>query len=133
MISGTILGIIIAVLFLAIMGYKLSKTKPKKRSIKISSIEFNESKVEEIFGKTIKENDLTLIEGISTKTSILFRAYGITSWYVLSMTTVSRCQEILNTNQNLFSSQNPNTWPLQAEMAAHGEWQALQNLQNSLS
>jgi predicted flap endonuclease-1-like 5' DNA nuclease len=84
------------------------------------------------FGKKVKENDLTIIEGIGPKIAELFQNEGIKTWEDLSKTPVEKCKEILNEGGERFALHNPNTWPKQAEMAYKGLWEKLKEWQDKL-
>lgn len=83
-------------------------------------------------GKKIKENDLTIIEGIGPKIAELFQNAGIKTWEDLSKTPVEKCKEILNGGGERFALHNPGTWPKQAEMAYKGLWEKLKEWQDKL-
>ena len=50
----------------------------------------------------------------------------------LASTSAERLKEILTDAGPRFSIANPTTWPKQAALAAKGEWDALQELQDQL-
>lgn len=93
---------------------------------------FDSSLAKSIFGKTIKEDDLTVIEGIGPKISALFKSNGITTWKILSETSVEHCQSILDSEGERYSIHNPGTWPRQAKLAYQGKWQELRDWQDIL-
>jgi predicted flap endonuclease-1-like 5' DNA nuclease len=76
-------------------------------------------------------DDLKRVEGIGPKISSVFQAAGITTFAQLAATDVSRLRQIL-TEAGLASLADPTTWPEQARLAAAGEWDALEVLQNEL-
>ena len=98
----------------------------------VEAVAFDAGAAKAVFGKKIKEHDLTIVEGIGPKIQELFHTPGVRSWKELSETSVSRCQEILNSAGERYSVHNPGTWPRQAAMAARGEWQALKDWQDIL-
>jgi predicted flap endonuclease-1-like 5' DNA nuclease len=75
-------------------------------------------------------DDLQVIEGIGPKISSTFQAAGISTYEELANTSVSRLEEILD-EANLHLG-NPSTWPDQAKLAAAGDWDALELLQDEL-
>lgn len=83
------------------------------------------------FGKKVKENDLKIIEGIGPKIEELFHANGILTWEVLSETSVNRCQEILDKEEEQFVVHDPKTWPHQSKLAFEGKWKKLKDWQNA--
>lgn len=79
---------------------------------------------------TPSPDDLTRIEGIGPKISSLLKDAGITTFSQLAATETSRLEEILQEAKLRLA--DPETWPEQAGLAATGEWEALQVLQNEL-
>ncbi|WP_034060216.1 hypothetical protein [Lacinutrix jangbogonensis] len=84
------------------------------------------------FGKKIKEDDLTVVEGIGPKIKELFHNHEVTTWAGLADCSVDRCKEVLKSGGKRFEIHKPGTWPDQAKIAASGEWQKLKEWQNSL-
>ena len=84
------------------------------------------------FGRSIKENSLTVVKGIGPKIQSLFYKNNIRSWSALADCNIGRCQEILDAGGNSFSMHDPATWPEQARLAAEGEWKELHDWQNHL-
>ena len=82
------------------------------------------------FGKTIKENDLTIVEGIGPKIRELFHNFDIKTWAALGNTSVEKCQEVLNSGGKRFEIHRPKTWPMQAKLAAEGKWEELKKWQD---
>jgi len=85
-----------------------------------------------VFGRSIKENSLTVVKGIGPKIQSLFYKNNIRSWSALADCNIGRCQEILDAGGNSFSMHDPATWPEQARLAAEGEWKELHDWQNHL-
>ncbi len=79
-----------------------------------------------------KQDDLKAVEGIGPKIEELLHAKGIKTWRALAETAVSTIQEILTEAGSRFSLADPTTWPKQAEMAADGKWDELQEYQDFL-
>jgi predicted flap endonuclease-1-like 5' DNA nuclease len=78
-------------------------------------------------------DDLKRIEGIGPKISGVLQEAGIMTYIQLADAGVSRLEEILEeADPRLRRLANPATWPEQAALAAAGEWDALQALQNEL-
>ena len=83
--------------------------------------------------KAAKGGDkLTKIEGIGPKIAGLLADGGIDTFAKLAKADVARLQEILTEAGPRYNSHVPDTWPQQAAMAAAGEWDALQKLQDEL-
>lgn len=95
-------------------------------------IAFNAIAAKGVFGKKIKQDDLTLVEGIGPKIQELFHNHDVNTWKALSETSVDRCQEILDTGGERYTVHNPGTWPRQAKMAYEGHWQELLDWQDIL-
>ena len=76
-------------------------------------------------------DDLTRMEGIGPKISSLLQTAGITTFAQLAAADVGRLKEIL-TEADLLGLADPTTWPEQARLAAAGEWDALEALQDEL-
>jgi len=75
-------------------------------------------------------DDLTRIEGIGPKISGLLQAAGITTFAQLAATDVGRLEQIVR--EAGITIADPSTWPEQASLAAAGEWDALEVLQDEL-
>ncbi len=99
----------------------------------IEAVVFNADAAKAALGKKIKENDLTVVEGIGPKIKELFHNNNIATWADLANCTVEKCQEILKSGGKRFEIHKPGTWPKQAEMAAKGEWQKLKDWQDQLN
>ena len=103
-------------------------------SKKSSSVQhdFDAALAADAFGKKIKENDLTVIEGIGPKIGELLQKAGIGTWKDLSETTVEKCQEILSEAGTSYKAHDPTSWPLQSEMAYSGKWEELKKWQDDM-
>lgn len=75
-------------------------------------------------------DDLKRIEGIGPRISDLLQAAGITTFAQLAATDVSRLDQIVR--EAGITLADPVTWPEQASLAAAGEWDALEALQDEL-
>lgn len=82
------------------------------------------------FGKAIKEDDLTVVEGIGPKIRELFHNFDITTWSALAATSVDKCQEVLKSGGKRFEMHRPEAWPMQAGLAAAGKWAELKKWQD---
>ena len=96
----------------------------------VTSVPFDADAAKAAFGKKVKEDDLTVVEGIGPKISELFNTNGVTTWAALANTPVDRCQEILNTGGKRYDIHKPGSWPKQAKMAALGQWTTLKKWQD---
>ena len=82
--------------------------------------------------KTVKEDNLTKIEGIGPKIQGLLKDSGIRTWKQLSKTPTPKLRKILNDAGSRFKMHNPSTWAEQALMAAEGRWDDLKKWQDEL-
>ena len=126
---------------------KASKVKPNVSSVSastnlaassmaavasVAAIAFNGDAAKAVFGKKVKENDLTLVEGIGPKIQELFHNHNVNTWKELSECSVDKCQEVLKSGGKRFELHKPGTWPKQADMAANGLWKELNDWQDLL-
>lgn len=86
---------------------------------------FSAQAAKSVFGKTIKQDDLKIVEGIGPKIQELFNSFGIRTWQELSEASVDKCQEILNSGGARYKIHDPASWPMQAKMAYEGKWKEL--------
>ncbi len=89
--------------------------------------------VAETIVETPSADDLVKIEGIGKKIAELIVAEGITTFAALAKTSLKTLQAILDKAGKRFNIHNPETWPKQAKLAAAGEWEKLQKLQDQLN
>lgn len=76
-------------------------------------------------------DDLTRIEGIGPKLSGVLQAAGISTFAGLAETEVGRLRQVLD-EAGIARISDPATWPEQAKLAAAGDWEALETLQDRL-
>ena len=93
-------------------------------------IPFNADNAKAVFGKTIQNNDLKVIEGIGPKIEGLFQTAGIATWKALSETSVASCKEVLATGGERYRIHDPSSWPMQAKMCYEGKWVELAKWQD---
>jgi large subunit ribosomal protein L17 len=86
----------------------------------------------DILGKTVKQDDLQIVEGIGPKIEELLHAGGITTWKQLSESSVETLQAILDAAGSKFAIHNPGTWAEQSVLALNGKWADLKALQDKL-
>ena len=79
-----------------------------------------------------REDDLTLLKGISDKVESLLKDAGIFSYVDLATTSSNTIKEILLAEDPAYKIYDPTTWPKQAMLASQGEWEQLKNLKDSL-
>ncbi|SMC42468.1 hypothetical protein [Cellulophaga tyrosinoxydans] len=95
-----------------------------------TGIAFNAVAAKAAFGKTIKQDDLKLVEGIGPKIESMFKAAGIKTWQALSNASVAECQKILDGGGNRYKIHDPASWPMQAKMCYEGKWADLAKWQD---
>ena len=76
-------------------------------------------------------DDLVKIEGIGPKVSETLNDAGITTFEALANTRAEDIQKILN--EAGLQMMDPTSWPAQAKLAAAGDWDGLQKMQDALS
>ena len=91
---------------------------------------FDAAAAKAVFGKTIKQDDLKVIEGIGPKIEGLFKDAGIGTWKALSETSVASCKEVLATGGDRYKVHDPASWPMQAKMCYEGKWAELAKWQD---
>jgi predicted flap endonuclease-1-like 5' DNA nuclease len=84
----------------------------------------------QVEGPLILNDDLTRIEGIGPKIARLLQEAGIVSFTQLASTDAKDLQKILAKAKLKYI--DPATWPEQATLAARGDWEALDALQEIL-
>lgn len=78
-------------------------------------------------------DDLKRIEGIGPKISGVLNAAGITTFAQLADASAGQIEQILEAaDPNLLRLAKPATWPEQARLAAGGQWEELEALQDEL-
>lgn len=106
------------------------KSAPSKKSeaAKVGDLETSEvTKGDDLKKKSesTKGDDLKKIEGIGPKIQELLNNDGIVSYADLSATEVDKIKEILSAAGSRYQMHDPTTWPMQAKMAADGQWDEL--------
>jgi predicted flap endonuclease-1-like 5' DNA nuclease len=93
---------------------------------------FDKAAAKAVLGKNIKQDDLTIVEGIGPKIKELFHNHEVTTWAGLAGCSVEKCKDVLKSGGKRFEMHKPGSWPEQAKMAASGQWQDLKDLQDKL-
>jgi hypothetical protein len=78
----------------------------------------------------VKPDDLKKIEGIGPKVSSLLNDAGITTFQQMVEAGADKLEKILD--DAALQMINADTWPEQAKMAAAGDWETLDKLQDEL-
>ncbi|HKK89143.1 MAG TPA: hypothetical protein VJ917_09855 [Saprospiraceae bacterium] len=102
------------------------------RLLAYEKVPFDRDAAKKMMGVTVKEDDLTVVEGIGPKISELLHNSGIDSWAALSAVNLEKLRTILKEAGSRFSVHKPDTWSRQAGMAARGEWSSLKDWQDYL-
>lgn len=76
-------------------------------------------------------DDLKIIEGIGPKISVILADAGIITFGQLANTDVAELERIVREEAGIRIA-NPASWPAQAALAASGDWDGLEELQNKL-
>jgi hypothetical protein len=82
---------------------------------------------------SVRQDDLTLIEGIGPKLSEVMHHAGIYNFEQLASLSVNRLRQILNNAGPTYRVFDPTTWPAQAELASKGKWEELKAWQVQLN
>ncbi len=77
-------------------------------------------------------DDLTRIEGIGPKISVLLHDAGFSSFADLAAADPEKIREILAEAGGSYAAHDPETWPKQAGMARDGKWDELKVWQDEL-
>lgn len=96
----------------------------------IASIPFDGAAAKAVFGKTVKQDDLKVVEGIGPKIETMFKDSGIKTWKALSEASVADCQKVLDGGGKRYQIHDPSSWPMQAKMCYEGKWAALSKWQD---
>lgn len=89
-------------------------------------------KIELPNGKSIKQDDLKMVEGIGPKIEGLLHDAGITTWEELANAPTEQVQGILDEAGPRYRMHQPTTWAKQARLAADGNWDELVAYQDHL-
>ena len=78
-----------------------------------------------------KGDDLKIVEGIGPKIEELFNNANIFTYAELAKADPADLKEILNAAGSRYQMHDPTSWPMQAELAANGEWDKLKEWQDN--
>jgi len=79
-----------------------------------------------------KSDDLKIVDGIGPKIEMLLKNAGIKSFAVLARSETDAIKVILENGGGRYRLADPTTWPKQAQMAAEGQWNQLDEYKKSL-
>lgn len=91
---------------------------------------FDAAAAKAAMGKTVKQDDLKIVEGIGPKISGMFIDAGISTWKALADAEVSDCQKVLDGGGDRYKVHDPASWPMQARMCYEGKWKELAKWQD---
>ena len=111
---------------------KSSAAKHKTAQSSSSGSSSAKAKTASKTGTASSPDDLTRIEGIGPKIKQLLNKDGIHSFADLATAAPSRLEKILDAAGTRFNTAVPDTWPNQSDLAAKGEWEKLEKLQDEL-
>lgn len=83
-------------------------------------------------GKKVNQDDLKLVEGIGPKIEGLLNEAGIHTWADLAGAELDKIQAILDEAGPRYRMHDPATWAKQAQLAAEGKWEELEEYQAHL-
>ena len=87
----------------------------------------------QVLGEKVRLNDLTVVEGIGPKIAdVLHATGGIKTWWELHRTDVETLRALLEGAGPRFQVHDPSSWPQQAGLLAHGEWEEFKALAANL-
>jgi predicted flap endonuclease-1-like 5' DNA nuclease len=81
----------------------------------------------------LKRDDLLKLEGIGPTFELVLHKAGIFTYQQLADMTPAQLKELLIAEDKQFHLHDPSSWPQQAALALAGEWEKLQEFQNSLT
>ncbi len=102
-------------------------SKPKQSAVKQSAVSASSPKT-----STSKKDDLTKIEGIGPKICAILHDNGVLTFDMLSKTSPDKIKAFLHAAGPRYKMHDPGSWPKQADLAAHGKWDELKDLQDKL-
>ncbi|UCC64224.1 MAG: hypothetical protein JSV36_03980 [Anaerolineae bacterium] len=125
-VVGLIVGLLIGWYY---WGRRIGEQEAEIRSLR-TALNEKEASLAQLRAK-LEPDDLTKVEGIGPKIQSLLQGAGIYTFSQLAATGASRLEQILAEAEMRLA--NPATWPEQAKLAAAGNWQALEKLQDALT
>ncbi|MEZ5056383.1 MAG: hypothetical protein R2879_05030 [Saprospiraceae bacterium] len=112
---------------------KAKKAAPKAEAPKNEPVKAAAPKAEAPAPAAEGEKDnLKKVEGIGPKIESLLNEEGILTFAQLAETDVEKIKEVLEAAGSRYKMHDPTTWPHQAGLAAAGNWDELEKLQDEL-
>ncbi len=105
---------------------------PKAEAPKKAAPKKAGAKIELPNGKSIKQDDLKMVEGVGPKIEGLLHDGGIKTWEDLANAATETAQGILDEAGPRYRMHQPTTWAKQARLAADGKWDELVAYQDHL-
>ncbi|WP_020535833.1 50S ribosomal protein L27 [Lewinella cohaerens] len=105
---------------------------PKAEAPKKAAPKQKAAKIELPNGKSIKQDDLKMVEGVGPKIEGLLHDGGIMTWEDLANAPTEKVQGILDEAGPRYRMHQPTTWAKQARLAADGKWDELVTYQDYL-
>lgn len=106
-------------------------SKPKAKKVAKETAKATDSQTE-VKASEKESDDLTKVEGIGPKIAEIFQEAGIHTFADLANKSEDDLKDILTEAGPRYASKNPGSWPKQAQMAADGKWDELQEWQDSV-
>ncbi len=113
---------------------KISDTMPRDSGRLVSwklNIKTAEHHAAPVAPPSLKD-DLKKIEGIGPKIEGLLNEGGIKTWRQLAKADVAAIKRILEAAGPRYQMHDPGSWPRQSKLAADGDWETLNKLQDEL-
>lgn len=107
-----------------IIGWMVSKKKGDE------VVALSEEKAKTIPVEAVEPDDLKKMEGIGPKVESVLNAAGVKTFVALAQADVEKLREVLAAAK--LQMMDPSGWIEQAALAAKGEWDALDKLQDEL-
>jgi len=109
-----------------------AKIMTRRYATATEKIEVNQVAAVSRSAASVKPDNLKKVEGIGPKIAGILNDAGIYTFANLSQTPVERLKGILAEAGNRYKMHDPTSWPKQAALAAAGDWDELQKLQDVL-
>jgi predicted flap endonuclease-1-like 5' DNA nuclease len=77
-------------------------------------------------------NDLKIVEGIGPKIESILKNAGLNTLHDLAESKEDKLREILSNAGDAYRIHDPSSWPVQAALAAEGDWDKLKDYQDHL-
>ena len=131
LIRTILLFLLLALFFWLLLRFLFDWQKDEKVRVRRNMMDEDETKPLKANEPAIVD-DLTKIEGVGPKISQILNDAGIVSFADLEATEEETLNRLLEKAGPRYRMHNPETWPKQAKLASAGDWDGLDNLQESL-